>query len=76
MATKKSRYPNRKMSKKDIIEELDDSIDKLEQSLGSDSGSDKDFKYFSNSSDSDLILDSDSENHHKNFIKDHEMIPL
>ena len=31
MATKKSRYPKRKMSKKDIIEELDDSIDKLEQ---------------------------------------------
>ena len=64
MATKKSRYPKRKMSTKDIIEELDDSIDKLEQLLGSDSGSDKDFKYFSNSSDSDLILDSDSENHH------------
>ena len=53
------------MSTKDIIEELDDSIDKLEQLLGSD----KDFKYFSNSSDSDLILDSDSENHHLSFLQ-------
>ena len=69
MATKKSRYPKRKMSTKDIIEELDDSIDKLEQLLGSDSGSDEDFKYFSNSSDSDLILDSDSENHHLSFLQ-------
>ena len=57
------------MSKKDIIEELDDSIDKLEQLLGIDSGSDKDFKYFSNSSDSDLILDSDSKNHHLSFLQ-------
>ena len=53
------------MSKKDIIEELDDSTEKLEQLLGSDSGSDIDFKYFSNSSG--LILD---------FTKNHEMIPL
>ena len=67
MATEISRYPKRKMSKKDIIEELDDSTEKLEQLLGSDSGSDIDFKYFSNSSDSDSILD---------FTKNHEMIPL
>ena len=45
MATEKSRYPKRKMSKEDIIEELDDSTEKLEQLLGSDSGSDIDFKY-------------------------------
>ena len=63
------------MSKKDIIEELDDSIDKLEQLLGSDSGSDKDFKYFSNSSDSDLILDSDSENHHLSSTDNKQMWP-
>ena len=49
------------MSKEDIIEAIDlnDSIDKLEDLLGTDSWSDKDFLW--QSSDSDVSLNSDIE---------------
>ena len=78
-----SRYPrnSKRLNPEEILaamDELNDSTEKLEQLLGSDSGSDKNFELMFDISSSDSDIFSDIENHqssHKRKKKSKNSMP-